>query len=60
MREQRVERFVENFEPGHFGVAQVDNDAGAIGSLDPCPPERIAQPYRTRVSGGVAPGILRL
>ncbi len=35
LREQRIERLVQNFEPGDFGIAQVDDDAGAIGGLDP-------------------------
>src|SRR5229473_7499878 len=35
LREQRVERLVQNFEPGHLGVTQVDDDAGAIGGLCP-------------------------
>src|SRR4030088_2609791 len=60
LSEQRVERLVENFEPRHFGVTQVDDDAGTIGSIDPRLPERIAQPYRTRFGDGIAPGILRL
>ncbi len=47
LREQRVERLVENFQPRHLGVAQVDDDAGAIGGLDPRLPERIAQPDRS-------------
>ncbi len=60
LREQRVERLVENFEPGHFGVAQIDHDAGAIGSLDPRLAQRIAQPDRARFADRVAPGILRV
>ena len=32
--EQRIERLVEQLEPRHFGVAQVDHDAGAFGRLD--------------------------
>ena len=46
LREQRIERLVENFEPRHFGIAQVDDDAGAIGRLDPRLAQRIAQPHR--------------
>ncbi len=46
--EQRIERLVENFEPRHFGVAQIDHDAGAIGGLDPRLPQRVAQPHRAR------------
>ena len=53
LREQRIERLVENFEPRHFGVAQVDDDAGAVGGLDPRLPQRIAQPRRSRVAGGI-------
>ena len=48
LREQRIERLVEDFEPRHFGVAQVDDDAGAIGGLDPRLPQRVAQPHRAR------------
>ena len=44
LREQRVERIVQNFQPRHFGVAQVDDDPGAISGLDPRLPQRIAQP----------------
>ncbi len=60
LREQRIERLVENFEPRHLGIAQVDDDAGAIGGLDPRLAQRIAQPHRTRLADGVAPGILRV
>ena len=60
LREQRIERLVENFEPRHFGIAQIDDDAGAIGGLDPRLPQRIAQADRTRIAGGIAPGILRV
>ena len=44
---KRIERLVEDFEPRHFGVAQVDHDAGAVGGLDPRLPQGIAQPDRT-------------
>ena len=47
LREQRIERLVENFEPGHFGIAQIDHDAGAIGRLDP----RLAAAHRAAASG---------
>ena len=60
LREQRIERLVENFEPRHFGIAQIDDDAGAIGGLDPRLAQRIAQPDRTRFAGGLVPGILRV
>ncbi len=33
-REQRIERLVQQLEPRHFGVAQVDDNAGALGGLD--------------------------
>ena len=55
-----IERLVQDFQPGHFRIAQVDDDAGAIGSLDPRLPERIAQPHRTRIADGFASGILCL
>ena len=32
--EQRIERFVQELKPRHFGVAQIDDDAGALGGLD--------------------------
>ena len=60
LREQGIERLVQDFEPGHFGVAQIDDDAGAIGGLDPRLPQRIAQANRTRFAGGLASGILRV
>ena len=60
LREQGIERVVEDFEPGHFGVAQIDHDAGAVGGLDPRLPQRIAQPDWTRGADGLAPGILRV
>ena len=52
LRKQRIERLVEDFEPRDFGVAQIDDDAGAIGGLDPRLPQRIAQPHRARIDGG--------
>ena len=44
LREQGLERVVEDFEPGHFGVAQIDHHAGAVGGLDP----RLPQASRSR------------
>ena len=32
--EQRIERFVQKLKTRHFGVAQVDHDAGALRRLD--------------------------
>ena len=43
LREQGIERVVQNFEPRHFGVAQIDHDAGAVGGLDPRLPQGVAQ-----------------
>ena len=60
LRKQRVERLVENFEPRDFGIAQVDHHAGTVRRLDSRPPQRIAQPHRTDLGGGVAPGIRRV
>ena len=57
--EQGIERLVHDLEPGDLGVAQFDDDAGAIGGLDPGLPERVAQPRRSRVAGFLA-GILRV
>ena len=44
--EQRIQRLVQDFQPGHLGVAQVDHDAGAIRRLDPRLPQGVAQPHR--------------
>ena len=60
LREQRVERLVQDFEPRHFGVAQIDHDAGAIGGLDPRLAQRIAQPDRTHRTDRLASGIWRV
>ena len=49
LREQRIERLVQNLEPRDFGVAQFDDDAGAVGGLDPRLAQRIAQPRRLRL-----------
>ncbi len=57
MRKQRIERLVENFEPRHFGIAQIDHDTGAVGGLDPRLPQRIAQPDRPRFAGSTASDI---
>ena len=46
LRKQRIERLVQDLEPRHLGIAQVDHDAGAIGSLDPRLPQCVAQPDR--------------
>ena len=43
-REQRVERVVEEFEPRHFGVAQIDDNAGALGRLDARLAQGVLQP----------------
>ena len=51
--EQRIERFGEDFQPRHFGVAQVDDDAGAIGRLDPCLAQGIAQTPRSALACAV-------
>ena len=56
--EQRIESLVQNFEPGDFGIAQVDHHTGTIGRFDPRLSERIAQPHRTCIADGFAPGIL--
>jgi hypothetical protein len=33
LRKQRIERLVQNLEPGDFGIAEVDDDAGAEPEL---------------------------
>jgi hypothetical protein len=58
LREQRVEGVVENFKPRNLGIAQVDDDAGAIGGLDPRAPQRVPQPHRTPITDRLATGIL--
>jgi len=54
LQKQRIERLVQNLKPGHFGVTQIDDDADAIGSLDPRLPQGIAQTKR----GGPSPTAL--
>ena len=44
LREQRIQRLVQNLQPRDLGVAQIDHDAGAIGRLDPRLAQRVAQP----------------
>jgi len=60
LRKQRLERIVQNFQPRHFGITQIDNDPGAIGGLDSGLAQGIAQPNRPRFTDGMAFGILRL
>ena len=43
-REQRVERLVQELEPRHLGVVQVDHDAGALGLFDPRLAQGVLQP----------------
>ena len=50
--EQRIERFVQDLKPCDFGIAQFDDDAGAIGGLDPRLAQRIAQPRRLAFGSG--------
>ena len=33
-REQRIEGFVKKLEPRQFGIAQIDDDIGALGRFD--------------------------
>ena len=54
-----IERLVQDLEPGDLGIAQFDDDAGAVGGLDAGLAQRIAQPRRSRVAGLVA-GVLRV
>ena len=35
--EQRIERVVEDLEPGHLGVPEVDDHPCPVGGLDPRP-----------------------
>ena len=48
--EHRIERFVEQFEPRHLGVAQIDHHARALGRLD----ARIAHGVLERMSAARA------
>ncbi len=47
--EQRIERLVQQFKPCHFGIAQIDDDAGALGRLDARLMDRVLQ--RRRLGG---------
>src|SRR5258708_7819886 len=58
--EQRIQRLAQNFKPRHFGVTQIDDDAGAVGSLDPRLAERVAQANGARIADGITPRILRV
>src|SRR5689334_3539343 len=60
LREQGIKGFVEELEPGDFGVAQIDHDAGAVSRLDPRLVERIAQAKRTRFTRRIASNAWRL
>ena len=42
--EQRVERLVEELEPGDLGVVQVDDDTAALGLIDARLAQRVPQP----------------
>ena len=59
LREQRIERLVQDFQPGDLGIPQFDDDAGAIGSLDPRLAQGVAQPHWTHVAGLIG-GIWRV
>jgi hypothetical protein len=50
--EQRVERLVEDFEPRHLRVVQVDDDGAALGLIDARLAQRVAQPLRRLVRLG--------
>ena len=45
LREQRIERLVQDLEPRDLGVAQVDDHAGAVGGVD----SRLTQASRSRI-----------
>ena len=55
LRKQRIERLVQNLQPRHFGITQIDDDAGAIGGLDPRLPQRVAQPHRSHFAAASLP-----
>jgi hypothetical protein len=54
LRKQRIERLVHDLEPRHLGIAQLDDDAGAVGGLDPGLTQRVAQPRRSDVASLIA------
>src|SRR5262245_35017135 len=57
--EQRVERLVQDLEPGDLGVVQVDDDAAALGLLDARLAQRILEPLRRLARPlGVGVGVL--
>src|ERR1700694_4948050 len=45
-REKRLERLVEDLQPHDLGVAQVDDDAGALGRFEARLAQRVAQALR--------------
>ena len=51
--EHRIERLVQQFQAGDFGVVQVHDHAGALGLLDPRLAQGVLQPSGRR-------GLLRL
>ena len=48
---QRIERFVQELKARHFGIAQIDDDAGALGRLDARLMDRVLQ-QAIGVAGG--------
>ena len=46
--EDAVERLVEQFEPGDLGIAQVDDDPGALGQIDARLPQGFLEPRAGR------------
>src|SRR6185312_2701284 len=60
LRKQGIERVVQDFEPRHFRVAQVDDNTGAIGRLDPRLVKRVAQANRSRLARRIAASHWRL
>ncbi|MGY4298093.1 hypothetical protein ACVWXN_006188 [Bradyrhizobium sp. i1.4.4] len=59
LREQGIERVIEDLQPRHLRVAQIDDHTGPVGGLDPCAQQRVAQPHRARLAG-MGPAGLRL
>ena len=51
--EQRIERVVENLQPRHLGIAQIDHHPGAVCGLDPGLSQRLAQAHGTRFGAAV-------
>jgi hypothetical protein len=57
--EQRIERIVQEFEPGEFGIAKIDHDTRLFGDLDAGFADSLFQRPRRAASGADASATLR-